>query len=183
MSQTLELRSPKSEDGISVFQLVAQCPPLDPNSVYCNLLQCTHFADTSVAALNQGQLIGFVSAYLLPDRTDTLFIWQVAVSENARGQGLATQMLRHALNRPNNAHVCYVETTITPSNQASWALFERLAEKFNAELCSSALFDKEKHFDGRHDSEMLVKIGPLKRNRDGLVITHDLATVEPLRRH
>ncbi len=183
MSQALELRPPKSEDGISVLRLVAECPPLDSNSVYCNLLQCTHFSNTSVAAISQGQLIGFVSAYLVPDRADTLFIWQVAVGKIARGQGLATQMVQHILNRPNNAQVRYVETTITPSNRASWTLFERLAEKLNAQLCSSVLFDKEKHFDSQHDSEMLIRIGSLKRNEDELVLTNDPAAIMPLRRN
>ena len=161
MPRTLELRPPRPEDGMSVFQLVAQCPPLDPNSIYCNLLQCSHFADTSVAAVCQGELVGFVSGYLVPDRPDTLFVWQVAVGAMARGQGLATQMLRNILKRPQCNQVSYVETTITSSNRASWALFEGLAKKFNTELASSLLFDRGKHFDGGHDSEMLVRVGPL----------------------
>lgn len=161
MPQTLEFRPPSPEDGLSVFRLVAQCPPLDPNSIYCNLLQCSHFANTSVAAVNHGELVGFVSGYLVPDRPDTLFIWQVAVGESARGQGLATQMLRHILKRPQCGQVSYVETTITSSNRASWALFEGLAKKFDTELASLLLFDREKHFGGGHDSEMLVRVGPL----------------------
>ncbi|MBD4807723.1 diaminobutyrate acetyltransferase, partial [Xanthomonas citri pv. citri] len=37
-------RTPAVTDGPSVTELIAQCLPLDPNSAYCNLLQCTHFA-------------------------------------------------------------------------------------------------------------------------------------------
>lgn len=160
MLKALDLRIPTPEDGMSVHRLVAQCPPLDPNSIYCNLLQCSHFADTSVAASHQGDLVGFVSGYLIPSSTDTLFIWQVAVGESARGQGLAGKMLLHLLTRPQCAKVSFVETTINPPNRASWALFERLAKQLNAELVSSTLFDRDRHFDGQHDSEMLVKIGP-----------------------
>jgi L-2,4-diaminobutyric acid acetyltransferase len=162
MPQTIELRPPVPEDGISVFRLVEQCPPLDQNSVYCNLLQCTHFAATSVAAVFQGELVGFISGYRIPDRADTLFVWQVAVGERARGQGLATQMLQHILEREDCADIAYIETTITESNRASWALFEKLAKKLDTELVSSLMFDQEKHFAGQHDSEMLVRIGPLK---------------------
>lgn len=146
---------------MAVFKLVQQCPPLDPNSVYCNLLQCSHFASTSVAALNEHELVGFVSGYLVPERPDTLFIWQVAVGEQARGQGLATRMVQHILNRSQCRAVSYIETTITQSNQASWALFERLAQRLNAELDISVMFDREIHFAGQHDTEMLVRIGPL----------------------
>ena len=160
MSSEPVIRTPKPEDGVSVYRLVAQCPPLDPNSVYCNLLQCSHFADTSVAAESREGLVGFVSGYLVPDRTDTLFIWQVAVAAAARGQGLAMRMLRHILERSQCARVSYLETTITTSNSASWALFESLANKLKADLDSSLLFERKQHFDGDHESEMLVRIGP-----------------------
>ena len=162
MPEAIDLRSPAPEDGISVFRLVEQCPPLDQNSVYCNLLQCTHFASTSVSAVMKDELVGFISGYRLPEHPETLFIWQVAVGEKARGQGLATRMLQDILEREGNADVAYLETTITESNKASWALFEKLAQKLDAELTSSLMFDRERHFDGKHDSEMLVRIGPFK---------------------
>lgn len=164
MLKTLELRAPTPEDGMAVHRLIAQCPPLDPNSIYCNLLQCSHFSATSVAASHQGDLVGFVSGYLVPGRADTLFIWQVAVGESARGQGLASTMVQHLLSRPQCAEVAFIETTINPPNRASWALFERLARQLNAELESSTLFDRDRHFEGQHDTEMLVKIGPLRKD-------------------
>ena len=83
----LHLRQPTATDGANLFELVAQCPPLDGNSMYCNLLQCSHFADTSVAAETDGELVGFISAYRVPERRDTLFVWQVAVGASARGRG------------------------------------------------------------------------------------------------
>ena len=46
----ISLRTPVKDDGFRLHQLVAECPPLDPNSIYCNLLQCSHFAETGVAA-------------------------------------------------------------------------------------------------------------------------------------
>ena len=78
------LRPPAREDGAAVFGLIQRCPPLDANSMYCNLLQCSHFADTSVAALADGVLVGFISGYLVPGRPDSLFIWQVAVGPDTR---------------------------------------------------------------------------------------------------
>jgi len=71
----LNFRQPTAEDGYPLNQLVANSPPLDPNSVYCNLLQCTHFAETSVAVEESGQLVGFISAYIPPAKLDTVFVW------------------------------------------------------------------------------------------------------------
>lgn len=160
MSVTTELRQPSAEDGASLFDLVGRCPPLDPNSLYCNLLQCSHMADTCVAAFNGTSLVGFVSAYRIPANPETLFVWQVAIDECARGAGLASKMLSHLLARNACQGVRFIETTITPDNKASWALFERLASHLKTSLERSVLFDKETHFAGRHDSEMLARIGP-----------------------
>jgi len=157
----IDLRIPTAEDGASVYQLVHHCPPLDTNSMYCNLLQCTHFASTSVAAVSQDELLGFISGYLMPDRPDTLFIWQVAVAEKARGQGVSTRMLKAILSRSQCTQVKYLETTITDSNKASWALFEGLANKLNTQIKTSVMFDKDKHLNGEHDSENLLRLGPL----------------------
>lgn len=154
------LRAPVPEDGMYVHKLVAQCPPLDPNSVYCNLLQSSHFASTSVAATLDGELVGFISGYCLPERPDTVFVWQVAVGEAARGCGLATKMIKFILSQPACEKVSYLETTITEDNEASWALFTGAAKKLGADINSSVFFDKDTHFQGEHDSEMLVRIGP-----------------------
>lgn len=157
----ITLRAPTAEDGAAVYELIAQCPPLDTNSMYCNLLQSSHFSETSVAAELDENIVGFISGYVLPKQPDTLFIWQVAVGEKARGQGLASRMLRDILQRPACQQVNFIETTITPDNRASWALFESLANKLSAQLNHSVMFDRQQHFAGQHETEMLVKIGPI----------------------
>ncbi|SEA45453.1 diaminobutyrate acetyltransferase [Microbulbifer marinus] len=154
------LRRPVSEDGAEVHRLIGRCPPLDENSIYCNLLQASHFADTSVAAEVNGELAGFISGYIIPERPDTLFIWQVAVAKEARGLGLAGRMICEILRRPSCARVRHLETTITPDNDASWALFRGVARKLETDCAESVMFDRDRHFRGRHDSEMLLRIGP-----------------------
>lgn len=157
------LRRPTAEDGLSVHQLITQTPELDSNSCYCNLLQCSHFSSTSIIAKRQRETLGFISGYLKPENPKTLFIWQVAVSSKARGCGLGSQMLQDLLAREENAAVSHIETTITKENQASWALFNRLADSFSAPLEQSVLFDQVTHFNNEHDSELLARIGPLQR--------------------
>ncbi len=161
--ESIVFRPPTLEDGMDVYNLVKNCPPLDTNSSYCNLLQSSHFSDTSVAAEIDGILVGFISGYIVPGRQDTLFIWQVAVAAYARGLGLASSMLTQIVSRPQCSAVDYLETTITEDNKASWALFERWSQKQSANFESSEWMDKEAHFSGLHDSESLVRIGPFSR--------------------
>ena len=157
----MTLQSPESTDGFELNRLIANSPPLDPNSVYCNLLQCSHFRDTCICAKSEGKLVGFVSGYLLPAHPNTLFIWQVVVAEEARGQGLAGRMLKALLKQPACRNVDFVETTITPDNKASQALFTKLAAALSTEATITSGYDKARHFNGEHDSEELWRIGPI----------------------
>jgi L-2,4-diaminobutyric acid acetyltransferase len=157
------LRKPRATDGVRVADLIASCPPLDENSLYCNLLQCTDFRDTCVLAEKEGEAVGWISGYRPPNEPETLFIWQVAVNERARGLGLARRMLLEVLGR--ESRVSYLKTTITPDNEASRRLFRSLADGAGAPLRETAGFDAKEHFGNRHASERLITIGPLRRSQ------------------
>lgn len=152
------LRPAVPEDALSIHQMVESNPPLDPNSLYCNLLQCSHFADTSVAVELDGQLVAFMTGYLKPAAPEVLFVWQMAVSSECRGNGLAGVMLEQLVARHKPQ---YIETSVTESNKASSSVFERFVQKRSVELSKSTLFDRDTHFGGRHDSEILYRIGPI----------------------
>jgi len=157
---SVTLRTPKPEDGPALHELIKRCPPLDENSRYCNLLQVSHFNETGIVAEFDDRLIGFVTGYRLPDQPDVLFVWQVGVSPEGRGQGLAGRMLTALLQR--HSDVDYLETTVTPDNDASRSMFEGFAQRQGARLETSVMFDSEEHFDNVHDSEVLFRIGPFR---------------------
>jgi len=160
----LLIRPPTPADAAAVHALIARCPPLDTNSMYCNLLQCTHHRQTCALAETEsepGDARAFVSAYRLPEHQDSLFIWQVAVDERARGGGLGGRLISEILGRPACRGVEYLRTTITLDNAASWAMFRSLAQALEAETREHKLFDSEQHFGNRHASEHELTIGPL----------------------
>jgi L-2,4-diaminobutyric acid acetyltransferase len=74
-------------------------------------------------------------------------------------------MLKHILDRPQLGNVTHLETTITESNKASWALFESLATSLETRLDKSAMFERDTHFAGEHDTEFLARIGPFNLNK------------------
>ncbi|KMS53339.1 2,4-diaminobutyric acid acetyltransferase [Sphingobium cupriresistens LL01] len=141
--------------------MIAACPPLDTNSAYCNLLQCTDFADSCIVAERGGEMVGWVSGYRPPAASDKFFVWQVAVSSAARGQRLAGRMIEALLARPQQAGVTHLTTTITQDNHASWGLFEGLARRWGASIDKSARFERNRHFAGAHATEWQTCIGPL----------------------
>lgn len=155
-------RSPAAEDASAIWDLVASCSPLDPNSLYCNLLQCTHFAGTCIVAERDGMIEGWISGYRPPDDPEAMFVWQVAVHETARGAGLGIAMLDALFNRPAVVDAARLITTVSLSNLASRRMFANFARLRGAEIVECPWFDCEKHFGGGHESEELISIGPLK---------------------
>lgn len=156
----IAIRAPVSTDGAAVWSLIAASGSLDTNSLYCNLLQASHFASTCAIAEMGDQVVGWVSAYIPPEEKDTLFVWQICVGEAARGQGLGRRLVGDVLARPACRGVEKLACTITHDNAPSWALFTGIARRLKAQLRQTEHFDRDAHFGGRHASEYGVSIGP-----------------------
>lgn len=164
-AEPLLFRSPDIGDGVAIQQLIAESPPLDQNSTYVYLLLCSHFSQSCMVVQHQDQLVGFISAYVHPQKTNTLFVWQVVVHESMRGHGLAQRMLDQLLSRPHliNA-IRYVETTVDPDNMASRRVFESLARRHHTAIEEFPFFE-EKHFV-EPQVEPLLRIGPLHKENN-----------------
>ncbi|WP_353177977.1 diaminobutyrate acetyltransferase [Salinisphaera sp. T5B8] len=164
----VRFRPPRKEDGAGILRLVHDLGVLDVNSAYAYMLIGEHHADTSVVAEIDGELVGFITAYILPAHPDIVFVWQVGVAEAGRGRGLATRMLFEILARDACQNVRYLDTTIGPSNEPSIALFRGLARRLDTDVAESELFSSEMFgdFDDEpHEPEILFRIGPFDRAR------------------
>ncbi|MFC4002056.1 diaminobutyrate acetyltransferase [Prauserella oleivorans] len=158
------IESPSRDDGAALWRIARDSQKLDLNSSYAYLLWCRDFADTSVVARADGNTVGFVIGYRRPSAPDTALVWQVAVDDSQRGRGLAGKMLDALFERLVDAGVRYLDTTITPDNEASIRLFTSFAKRWNATLERSELFAAG-DFPDPHEPEDLFRIGPLTRAR------------------
>lgn len=165
-SAEVAVREPTVADSTALHDLVRRIPPLAENSIYCNLLHCTHFSRTCAVAEKQGELVAFVTGYLHPQRPDTYFLWQIGVHEHGRGQGLALRMIQHILARPVCDHVVALEATASSTNQASHAMFEAVAKAEGAQLeAHSAYYPPEVFGADNTIAEDLLRIQPLSTPR------------------
>ena len=163
MPDDLRIDRPEVADGAALWRIAKESETLDLNSSYSYLLWCRDFAGTSaVARAADGTPVGFVTAYVRPERPRTLLVWQVAVDEAYRGRGLAATLLDGLVARSSGEHrITAVETTITPGNTASERLFTSYARRHGASVEREVLFDTGQFPDGPHDPEVLYRIGPL----------------------
>lgn len=157
-----QFKKPAKENGAAVWELVKDTGVLDLNSSYSYIMWCEIFSKTSVVAEMEGETVGFISGFTHPERPDTLFIWQVAVDEAARGQGLATKMLFHLLQREHPQDIQYIEATVSPSNTPSNHLFWGLSRKLDCNCMISDYILSENFPEQNHEDELLFRIGPIK---------------------
>ncbi len=119
-----------------------------------------------VSLIHWGVVIGF-TFYFLVNAVDVV-IGMVAGTEeslqNLDGIGLAAydafRLIGDVLARPACRAVTTLQCTITHDNEASWGLFTAIARRLDAQMRQVELFEKDAHFDGLHDSEYAVSIGP-----------------------
>lgn len=158
----IRLREPTLEDGSRLHAFVSELYPLAQNSIYCNILQCTHFAPTCVLAERAGEIVGFVTGYLHPQKTNTYFLWQIGVHERGRGRKLPKRMIQTVLARAVCASVTALEATVSADNSASQAMFASLARAEGAECEIEHGYICARHFGSQnpHD-EALFRIAPL----------------------
>ena len=159
--QNIQIKNPDSDYGYQISELIKNSPPLDLNSTYLYFIQSHYFNKTCAIAVNEiDRVIGFVSGFQDPRKKDTLFIWQVAISKDARGNGLASKLIHFILQE--HPHMQFIETTITKDNTSSISLFNKISQELNTNIIEEPVLDKTKHFLNQHDSENLFRIGPFK---------------------
>jgi len=158
----IKLRKPDLADGADIHSLIKNSKPLDLNSLYCYLLICEHFNETSVVVQHQSTIKGFISAYIHPKKDDTLFIWQVAVHPSMRKMGMAMKMVMVILGRDIAKKVRYIETTVSPSNEPSTRFFHSLASTLKTGLAKETFITESMFGKEEHEEEILFKIGPFE---------------------
>src|SRR5690625_7723735 len=85
------------------------------------ILWCDKFADSTIVAVKDNEVIGFVQGFIQEDPEPTLFVLQVAVSEEIREQGLATRMIETLMKRKDAK---YLDAIVTHSNLEFSRLFK-----------------------------------------------------------
>jgi L-2,4-diaminobutyric acid acetyltransferase len=159
-----------------MWRVASDTGVLDLNSPYAYLMSCRWFASSCVVAELagaelKGEVVGFITGFRPQERPEVLFIWQVGVNAKARGHGVAGRMLDHLLHHAASPPVRTLETTVTPSNRPSDALFRSFARRHRATVETSPCFagsdfpTDDHSSEGQpaeaHEPELLYRISPL----------------------
>lgn len=159
--EELEFRHPGPHDAMPIWHLIGEISGLERNTCYAYLLLCSHFAEGSLVATHEGKPIGFVLGYGPPKDPDTMFVWQIGVHQNMRGQGLAGALLSRFAELHQYRECNFLEATVGSRNEASQALFQSFARRRGVSSSQCAGFPAYL-FPDAHEDEDLYRIGPLR---------------------
>lgn len=159
---TIHFRKPTADDGKEMYRIVRESKVLDVNSEYSYLMWGEYFQESSILAIDGDEVIGFITGFIPPNQVDTIFVWQVAVDERYKGNGLATELIERLFKRVRReADIQYVEATVTPSNIPSRRLFEGIAHKHKTKCIVSECFTESQFTEKGHEAEFKFRIGPI----------------------
>jgi L-2,4-diaminobutyric acid acetyltransferase len=150
-------RQASPDDGKHLWRLVENIGTLEQNTAYCYLLLTHMFFETCAVVEHGGERVGFLAGFRPPTRPESAFVWQIGVSSEMRGAGLATGLLLQLLAQTDVTHI---EATVGVSNAPSRALFASFARHLGAS-CSVEPYFSAPDFPERHEDEQLFRIGPL----------------------
>ena len=158
----ITFEKPALEDGGPMWELVKEST-LDKNSAYKYIMMCEFFANTCVVAKDGETLVGFVTAFIPPEKEDVIFVWQIGVNPNYQGMKIASNLLHELVNRDACRNVRYLEATVTPSNVASQSLFKGFARKQKTNCFITECFTEDLFPTDDHEEELCFRVGPLKK--------------------
>lgn len=153
-------RAPTPQDGHAVWKLVENTPGLDSNSPYHYVLWFRDFADGSLVATVDDELVGFLTGYRRPDEPETYFVWQTAVNSRHGIPFLGVKLFQAAADHQVANGARYVEATVSADNKAIIMVLKQYAKKHSALVETRVLFSSNLFSDSHHD-EVLYRIGPL----------------------
>ncbi|KRE96440.1 hypothetical protein ASG89_31220 [Paenibacillus sp. Soil766] len=161
------IRKATVQDGKYMWQRVKDSQKLDVNSAYCYIMLSEYFTDTCLVAEIDKEIVGFVTSLIRPSNPEVLFVWQIAVSTEHQGKGIAYTLLHELISSASCTEVRYIETTISPRNTASNQLFRKWAEEMEAPLLESEGFSSYLFPGDVHEDERLIQIGPINQQLGG----------------
>ncbi|MFF8731421.1 diaminobutyrate acetyltransferase [Streptomyces sp. NPDC015171] len=153
-------RTPTPDDGLAVWELVANTPGLDTNSPYAYVLWFRDFAESSLVATVDDEIVGFLTGYRRPEEPDTYFVWQTAVSPRHGIPFLGVKLFEAAAERQRARGARFVEASVSADNRSILMVLRQYARRQAAEITEQLLFPADLLGDGHHD-EILQRIGPL----------------------
>lgn len=142
----IEIDRHTGNDFIQVNKLAGQIKGIVQHPEHVYKIMADHFGDTFFIAREKNtkdkdQILGFMLGFVSRKIAGSLFVWQIAISEQAQGKRIGSKLLEHTIDYATQSTDCKsVLATVEVENIASQKLFE----KMNFKIISKNFTSEEK---------------------------------------
>lgn len=123
------VRSPGPDDAGLLQTFVSTCPPLEVHTAFTYWVLGRYSSPFCFLAESEGRPCGLLTAVATARPDSSLYVWQLGVSEQWRGKGVAGLLLDHLADAMRAADMQAFEVSISPANEPSRRTFESFAER------------------------------------------------------
>jgi L-2,4-diaminobutyric acid acetyltransferase len=123
----MDIRNCRETDVDEIRKFVKHSKPLDLHTVFTYWTLFKYFGDTCFVLEKEGRIIGFISGLLCSNQPDTLYLWQIGIDPDYRGNRYAEILIKRVVAAARAKGCKGLQITIAPENRSSYRLFSRFA--------------------------------------------------------
>ena len=142
----IKIEKHMDDDFTHVYKLAGKIDGIVQHPEHVYKIMADHFGDTFFVAkekneYGEDEILGFMLGFLSRKIEGSIFVWQIAVSEQAQGKSIGSGLLEHTVEYAYKTTDCKsVLATVEVENIASQKLFE----KMNFEIVSKNFISEQK---------------------------------------
>lgn len=149
------IRKFQTTDYASLRSIIEQDPDVDTHTHYTYWVASALYSETFLVAEIDGVVVGYVFGIAPSNDDKRAFLWQVAVSGQHRGHGIAKALITEFVRQCQYRQITDIALTISPGNSASKKLFESVARIFDSQL---VLVGATGDMDGQMKGEEIFRL-------------------------
>lgn len=153
----MDIRNCRETDVDEIRKFVRRSKPLDLHTVFTYWTLFKYFGDTCFVLEKDGRIIGFVSGLLSSSQHGMLYLWQIGIDPDYRGNRYAEILLKRVVEAARAKDCKGLQVTIAPENRSSYRLFSRFALEQGLPMDKTGAVDifdslkKEKTFEDLYE--------------------------------
>ncbi len=120
----MELRKASFDDYIKLYELIGEIEGIVQHPTHFYKIMITYFGNSIPIVSLNGRIVGFLLGFVSQTDPDEFFIWQLGVSPQHRGKGIAGKIMDYTLSIATESGCRRITATVETTNKPSQLLFE-----------------------------------------------------------
>lgn len=125
----MDITTARLEEVFKIHELIGKLEGLVQHPVHFYNIMIRYFGNTFFVAKEGDKIAGFVWGFISQSDPEVLFLWQIGVTEEYRGNQLSRKLIDSFTQAARDNGCTRIHATVEPENIPSWKMFEKMGFK------------------------------------------------------